>query len=206
MLLWERKHPEVTSHHHIIAPSLRAQVNVLNHHDDRELISRVVDGHPEALGDLHQRYRQRLAGFLRARLSVGADEAEDVVQDCFAALAANDCAALRRFEGRAAFYTYLCSIALRLAYRRFRRQPQIVEREDGEIPEPASDPTASEITATDVRRALDALPEQFRTALMLHHFGGMEYHEIAKLLGVPTNTVATRICRAKRRLHEILAS
>jgi RNA polymerase sigma-70 factor (ECF subfamily) len=179
----------------------------LNHHDDRKLIAQVVAGQPEALGDLHQRYRQQLAGFLRVRLNISSEEAEDIVQDTFASLLANDHAALRRYEGRAAFYTYLCAIALRLAYRRFRRQPMQVElKADREAPELAHDPTASGLTALDVRRALDVLPEQFRTALMLHHFGGMEYHEIAKLLRVPINTISTRIYRAKRRLHEMLSA
>ena len=171
---------------------------------DAQLIERLTAGDQAAFTALHQRYRGRLASFLRGRLQLGPEEAEDIVQDVFTALVANDYAALRRYEGRAAFYTYLCAIALRRAYRQYRRRPQVVDAADDALPEPADDPTDQDVTAADVRRALRALPDQFRVALMLHHFGGMEYHEIATMLGVPANTVATRICRAKRRLRELL--
>jgi RNA polymerase sigma factor (sigma-70 family) len=116
----------------------------------------------------------------------------------------NDCAALRSFEGRSSFYTYLCAIALRRLYRQRRRQLPMTDPPAEMALDPGVDRTAAELDATQVRQAMTALPEQFRTALMLHHFGGMEYHEIAELLGVPANTVATRICRAKRRLRELL--
>lgn len=154
---------------------------------------------------LDQRYRQRLHAFLRGRQQLTADDADDVVQDVFSALVTNDAAPLRAFEGRSSFYTYLCAIAIRRACRRFRRQPPVVEIADDQRPEPSTDSTDAELTGAQVRQAMSALPEQFRAALMLHHFGGMEYHEIADLLGVPANTVATRICRAKRRLKELLS-
>lgn len=172
---------------------------------DLQLIQRLTAGESTAFEQLDQRYRQRLTGFLRGRHQLALEEAEDLVQDVFAALVANECSALKSFEGRASFYTYLCAIALRRVYRRYRRQPQTVEVDADCTSEPANDPTEAETTAAQVRQAMMALPEQFRTALMLHHFGGMEYHEIADLIGVPANTVATRICRAKRRLRELLS-
>jgi RNA polymerase sigma-70 factor (ECF subfamily) len=171
---------------------------------DGQLIAQLLAGEQAAFDLLQQRYRPRLAGFLRGRLQLSAEETEDLVQDVFAALLINECAALRHYQSRASFYTYLCAIALRRVYRQHRRQPQVVDAADDAVPEPADDPTDQDLTATEVRRALRALPDQFRVALMLHHFGGMEYHEIADLLGVPANTVATRICRAKRRLRELL--
>lgn len=172
---------------------------------DLQVIGRLSTGDGAAFQILDQRYRQRLQSFLRGRQQLTAEEAEDVVQDVFTALLANDGSALRAFEGRSSFYTYLCTIALRRVYRRHRRQPLVLERDDDTPPEPAADPTDSDLTATQVRQAMAALPDQFRTPLMLHHFGGMEYHEIADLLGIPANTVATRICRAKRRLRELLS-
>jgi RNA polymerase sigma-70 factor (ECF subfamily) len=172
---------------------------------DLQVIGRLTAGDGAAFEVLDQRYRQRLHAFLRGRQQLTPEEADDVVQDVFSALVANEASALRAFEGRSSFYTYLCAIALRRSYRCHRKQPQVVDVADDQLPEPSADPTDAGLTATQVRQAMTALPEQFRTALMLHHFGGMEYHEIADLLGVPANTVATRICRAKRRLKELLS-
>jgi len=182
--------------------------------DDLQLVRAVAAGDRAAFAQLDGHYRARLTGFLQGRQQLSRDEAEDVVQDVFAALVANDCAALKSFEGRSSFYTYLCAIALRRLYRLRRKEglnagsrsagiQPAVSIEDSPH-EPAEDPREADVTAAQVRRAITALPEQFRTALMLHHFGGMEYHEIAELLGIPANTVATRICRAKRRLKELL--
>lgn len=173
--------------------------------NDFDLTQSVAAGEAGAFAQLDQRYRGRLTGFLQGRQQLSREEAEDVVQDVFAALVDKDCAALRSFEGRSSFYTYLCAIALRRLYRmRRRRIPMAEPVEDLPTREPAEDCREAEITAAQVREAMRVLPEQFRTALMLHHFGGMEYHEISELLGVPANTVATRICRAKRRLKELL--
>jgi len=93
---------------------------------------------------------------------------------------------------------------LRRLYRLRRKHLPAVDPADQPAHEPAADPREADVTAAQVRQAMTALPEQFRTALVLHHFGGLEYHEIAELLGIPANTVATRICRAKRRLKELL--
>jgi RNA polymerase sigma-70 factor, ECF subfamily len=172
--------------------------------NDLQLIQSVAAGDQSAFGALDQRYRSRLITFLQGRQQLTRDEAEDVVQDVYAALLANDCSALRSFEGRSSFYTYLCAIALRRLYRLRRKQVPVTEQVDDPVHEPGEDLREPEIDAAQVRQAMNALPEQFRTALMLHHFGGLEYHEISALLGIPANTVATRICRAKRRLKELL--
>lgn len=172
---------------------------------DSQLLAAVQAGDSAAFTVLHERYRSRLATYLRGRMDLTPETAEDVVQETFEALAARDYQALRRFEGKSAFYTYLCAIALRRVYRLHRRQPVIVDPPEEGFPEPAADDTSARLTAHDVRQALEQLPEDFRAALTLHHFGGLEYHEIAQMLGLPINTVATRICRAKKRLRELLS-
>jgi RNA polymerase sigma-70 factor, ECF subfamily len=173
--------------------------------NDLQLVQSIAAGDKTAFAALDERYRARLTGFLQGRQQLAREEAEDVVQDVFAALVDRDCAALRGFEGRSSFYTYLCAIAIRRLYRLRKKQiPTTDEPVDEPGHEPSEDGREAEITATQVHQAMTALPEQFRTALMLHHFGGLEYHEIAALLGIPANTVATRICRAKRRLKDLL--
>lgn len=172
---------------------------------DLELIQRLLGGEQAAFGILDGRYRNRLATFLRGRMQLSSEEAEDVVQDVFTALVANDCSALRRFAGRSSLYTYLCAIALRRVYRLRKRQLPVLDAAAEDLPEPSVDSTEQDLTATAVQDALKQLPDSFRVPLTLHYFSGLEYHEIATMLDVPPNTVATRICRAKRRLREILS-
>jgi len=176
----------------------------MNEHSDTQLVAAVVNGDTAAFTALHERYRARLHSYLRGRMELSPEGAEDVAQDTFAALAANDYRALRTFAGKSSFYTYLCAIAIRRVYRLHRRRPLMADPPEEGFPEPAADDTLSQVTATDVRRAVGELPEDFKAPLMLYHFGGMEYHEIAEMLQVPINTVATRICRAKKRLREAL--
>ncbi len=177
----------------------------LKHSDDGELITAALAGDEAAFSALHARHSRRLADYLAGRLSLSREEAEDVVQETWEALINHNYAALRRFEGRSKFYTYLCTIATRRAYQRQRRRPQMVDCDEADRPEPGHNPVESDLTAADVRNALKQVPEEFRTCLMLHHFGGMQYNEIAAMLGIPPNTVATRISRAKKKLAEILS-
>jgi RNA polymerase sigma-70 factor (ECF subfamily) len=56
-----------------------------------------------------------------------------------------------------------------------------------------------------VRQALDQLPEEFRTALVLKELEGLKYEEIAELQNCPIGTVRSRIFRAREELRQRLA-
>jgi RNA polymerase sigma-70 factor (ECF subfamily) len=57
----------------------------------------------------------------------------------------------------------------------------------------------------EVRRAVEALPAEFRQAVVLREMEGLSYKEIAAVTGVPVGTVMSRLARARRRLAEVLS-
>jgi RNA polymerase sigma-70 factor (ECF subfamily) len=94
-------------------------------------------------------------------------------------------------------------------YRRRSRRPETV---DLDAIEPFAvfdelqdeDPQArffDQIVDDEVLRAIDALPEQFREAVVLSDVEGMSYEEVARILGVPIGTVKSRLFRARRLLQ-----
>lgn len=70
--------------------------------------------------------------------------------------------------------------------------------------EPDMQPAWADITLADVRAAVAALEPDLREAFELHHLEGLRYRDIAPRLGVPENTVASRLFRARRALRDVL--
>lgn len=122
--------------------------------------------------------------------------ADDMVQDCLRL--ALDREAQFRGGSLAAWVFAILSNLGRSRYRAQRRAPAMVPLED--IPDEGSDP-AMRIAAF---RALEALPDEQRKALLLTAVEGFSYRETANMLGVPLGTVMSRIWRARTALAESL--
>jgi RNA polymerase sigma-70 factor (ECF subfamily) len=71
-------------------------------------------------------------------------------------------------------------------------------------PDPDPEPVWSTVSLDDVRAALALLDEPQRVVFELHYLGKMRYDQIASRLGIPSNTVATRLFRARKALRELL--
>lgn len=136
------------------------------------------------------------------RMTRNAHDAEDLVQETFLR-------AYRAFDGftpgtniRAWLYTILHRVRTD-AFRKAGRSPQTVELE-GEGPSlpPPQDALAS--GGEDLERALQALPEVFRTAVVLRDVQDFTYDEIAQILEVPVGTVMSRIHRGRALLRSAL--
>ncbi len=165
--------------------------------------------HEEVLPHLDAVYRFAL------RLSGEADVAEDLVQETFL----RAWRAFDQYEPGTRARSWLFTICRNLYLRqreRGRRHTEIVEKEA-----PRSDavinPLWSETRDTDpegrffasivddeVLRAIDALPEEYRTAVVLSDLEGMNYQEIGEVLDVPVGTVKSRLSRGRRRLQKVL--
>jgi RNA polymerase sigma factor (sigma-70 family) len=91
--------------------------------------------------------------------------------------------------------------------RRRRRRPTDALLDDAErvLPPSAAADEASEDLSDEVQGALSALPDEFRTAVVLCDVVGMSYDEIAAAQGVPVGTVRSRIHRGRRMLRTALA-
>src|SRR6266542_3141881 len=136
-------------------------------------------------------------------------DAEDVVQDAYLR-ALRFFSSLRGEDARA----WLLTIVRNTWYGRFPRHAGtgvlIVPDENADNRADASlDPEAQMIqqqTVEQVRRALEALPPDFREVLVLRELEGLSYKEIAAIVGIPLGTVMSRLARARERLAGVLVT
>ena len=143
------------------------------------------------------------------------DEAEDLTQDIFLKIFK----ALKTFDRRANFQTWIISISRNLCidhYRSVRKERQTIARDvDSNDLQPATlerGPYAQaehQDLRAQLRQALETLPMTLRTAVVLRDLQELSYQEIADRLGLPEGTVKSRINRGRielahqlRRLHE----
>ena len=137
------------------------------------------------------------------RMTHNAHDAEDLVQETF----------LRAYRGfdrfqpgtniRAWLFTILHRVRTD-AFRRAGRSPQTVEM-TGEGPAVPPPQAALASGGEDIERALQALPEVFRVAVILRDVEELSYDEIAGVLEVPIGTVMSRIHRGRALLRAALA-
>ena len=181
---------------------------------DQLLVERAQRGDKRAFELLVEKYQHKLARLV-ARLVRDPGEAEDVTQEAFI----KAYRALPSFRGDSAFYTWLYRIGINTAKNFLvatgRRAPTStgVDAEEAEgyessellhdITTPESLLLTKEI-GTTVNAAIEALPEELRSAIQLRELEGMSYEEIAKLMDCPIGTVRSRIFRAREAIAEKL--
>jgi RNA polymerase sigma-70 factor (ECF subfamily) len=180
---------------------------------DLELVRRVQRGERGAFDLLVLRYQHRVVKLV-ARLLRDPTEAEDVAQEAFV----KAYRAIGSFRGDSAFYTWLYRIAVNTARNTMasrQRRPLDYEAElseseqsvvesrmrHGDTPEAAA--LSEEIHQT-VNRAVEDLPEDLRTAIILREIEGLSYEEIAAAMDCPVGTVRSRIFRAREAIDRNL--
>jgi RNA polymerase sigma-70 factor, ECF subfamily len=181
---------------------------------DQQLVERVQRGDKRAFDLLVSKYQRKLTRLL-ARFIRDPGEVEDVAQEAFI----KAYRALPAFRGESAFYTWLYRIGINTAKNYLvaagRRAPTTTEFDseeaetfdDGDqlrdINTPESVLMSREIADT-VNAAMDALPEELRTAIQLREIEGLSYEEIAAMMNCPIGTVRSRIFRAREAIAERL--
>jgi RNA polymerase sigma-70 factor (ECF subfamily) len=175
----------------------------LHDEDDRALVARASAGDRRALDVLLDRHADRIHAVCR-RVVGNADDALDATQEAMIAVARG----IGRFDGRAAFTTWIYRIATNAALdelRRRSRRPQPRET----LPEPtaAVTPLDDRVGARlDIDAALALVPEDFRVAVVLRDLCDLDYAEIAAVLDVPPGTVRSRIARGRAALAHVLGN
>jgi len=177
---------------------------------DWQLVTRVQRGDKQAYELLVSKYQRRITRLL-SRIIRDPSDVEDVAQEAFI----KAYRALPSFRGESAFYTWLYRIAINTAKNHFaaqgRRAPTrgSAELEDAEN---SADGLALRDVATPdavllskqvgeaVNRAIERLPEDLRTAIVLRELEGMSYDEIANAMNCPVGTVRSRIFRAREAI------
>jgi len=179
------------------------------------------EGDHTAFRSLVERHERR-AYALALRVLRHEEAARDAVQEAFLRVYS----ALRRFEGRSAFGTWLHRVVLNVcldAKRRDRSSRELAWEDetttdvvDTELGLPVSVATSagaeperalmrSELRA-GLAEAIEALPEAARATLLLREVDGLSYAEIAQALQIPKGTVMSRLHYARRRVQELLMS
>jgi RNA polymerase sigma-70 factor, ECF subfamily len=186
---------------------------------DLSLVRRVQRGDKGAFDALVLKYQHKLVKLVMRYVRNPA-EAEDIAQEAFI----KAYRALPQFRGDSAFYTWLYRIAINTAknavvsrdrspieYNVDRNSTDTDESydmqgrmKDSETPEGL---VLTDEIRTTVNAAIDALPEDLRTAIVLRELEGLSYEEIAAAMACPVGTVRSRIFRAReaidRRLREV---
>lgn len=174
---------------------------------DQQLVELVQRGDKQAFGLLVSKYQRKLSRLL-SRMIRDPAEVEDVVQEAFI----KAYRALSSFRGESAFYTWLYRIGIntaknylvslgRRASSRADIQTEDAEGfEEAELLRDIDTPERlmmSRQVVEAVDAAMDELPEELRTAIVLREIEGLSYEEIAEAMNCPIGTVRSRIFRAR---------
>jgi RNA polymerase sigma-70 factor (ECF subfamily) len=176
---------------------------------DEQVVERVLAGETAAFEVLMRRYNQRLYRVARAILRDDA-EAEDVMQDAYVRAYQH----LSQFAGRARFSTWLTRIAVHEALARQQRRSRVSDMDaitaaNGEITVPASSPDPEFLASRgETRRLLEAailaLPEAYRSVLVLRDVEEMNTAEAAACLELTEENLKVRLHRARALLRKEL--
>jgi RNA polymerase sigma-70 factor (ECF subfamily) len=176
---------------------------------DEDIVARIRSGDVSLFEVLMRRHNQRVYRAARAIVR-REDEAEDVMQDAYVRAFEH----LHEFEGRARFATWITRIAVHEALARTRRarrfEPLSADSEEAAMsthrsPSPEQQASDGEMRAL-LEPAIDALPDDFRAVFVLRAVEELSGAETAEILGIPEETVKTRLFRARGRLQELLLS
>src|SRR5688572_22300072 len=180
--------------------------------EDRELVEKAKTGDRRAFGKLVEKYQRRVYslafGILRQR-----EDAWDVAQEAFVKAYKK----LDRFEGTAAFYTWLYRITYNLSIDTLREKArrETVDLDEGRKLEEAleTDQTPAEhpdqmAQRKELHRVLQAamskLSDKHRAIIVLREVEGLSYEEMAEVLGISKGTVMRRLFHGRENLEALV--
>ena len=179
------------------------------HQLDLELVRRVQRGDSAAFDLLVRKYQHRIIALI-GRYIHDWSECQDVAQDTFM----RAYRAMGNFRGDAQFYTWLHRIAVNTAKNHLVAHKRRPPTDDVDASDAEQYDSGSRLRDTDtperelmrqelertVMKAVDALPEELRTAITLREVEGLSYDEIAQKMDCPIGTVRSRIFRAREAI------
>ena len=187
--------------------------------DDAVLVEQCRRGDSAATEKLILKYQNRIYNAI-LKICANADDAAELTQDTFVKVIEN----IDRFEARSSFYTWAFRIAVNLTLNYCQRKAKLglvsLDAEDNEYngqakqalkeflsddssPDPAAVAANKELCRLAVS-ALMKLDEAQRTVVVLRDIEGMNYAQIAEVLGIELGTVRSRLSRARSNLREIM--
>lgn len=172
---------------------------------DEALLAFIAAGDKNAMRTLFARHSTRVFRFL-LRIVENTATAEDLVSETFIEVWRQ----AGRFEGRSKGSTWLLGVARHKALSSLRQRR--FDRLDGDavalVPDPSDGPEADaerQSRAATLRDCLRQLPPAQRELLDLIYYHEQSVADVAQIVGVPENTVKTRVFYARKRLAEVMA-
>ena len=180
---------------------------------DLALIRRVQQGDRSAFDLLVVKYQHKIVKLIM-RYVRDSSEALDVAQEAFM----KAYRAAPSFRGDSAFYTWLYRIAINTAKNHIVAAGRKPLQYDLDTQDPEHSAVLSDLRDLDtpeglaqseeiretINRAINALPEELRTAILLREIEGMSYEEIAETMECPVGTVRSRIFRAREAIDKAI--
>ena len=198
-------------------PDLKNIKLILSQETDVEIVMRCQVGDKDAFQELVKRFQKNVFALLY-QLAPEWRDLNDLSQEVFIRVYRG----IHNLRNPKIFRSWLNQIVLNLFYDELRKRPrriktvsmdQSYEDDSGESEfykeikdsKLKPDELISNLETRDaIKAAMAQLPEQFRTAIVLRELQGLQYEEIAELLGCALGTVKSRIWRARERLQVIL--
>lgn len=175
---------------------------------DEMLISRFQSGDENAYVELVNRYKDKLTNFVFYFLK-DEEHSEDIVQETFIRLYEKK----HYYKEIAKFSTWIYTIARNLANTELRKKSRTKimylsqmsnYKKDYDLK--SSDPELNmnienEFLMKEIHAAIDKLPENYKSVIILRDIQGLDYEQISNIIGVPLGTVKSRINRARLQLQ-----
>lgn len=171
--------------------------------NDAELVRRSLLGDLTAFEALVEEY-QRVLFTVAYRMLGDYEDARDATQNTFIKVFQK----LDTFDQQQRFFSWIYRILVNECLNARRGRPLEVERGDREAPDShrPDEPLDAAERRLSVRRAVLALPHDYKEVIVLRHFGGLSYEEMAEALQIPVRTVKSRLYTARQRLMEALSA
>jgi RNA polymerase sigma-70 factor (ECF subfamily) len=165
-----------------------------------QILARARQGDHDALTALYNEHAEAVYE-VAVYLTESSADAQDIVQDVFIGLPE----AIRTYEGRGGFGSWLRTVAVRTALTKLRQRRRLREISLGFNRRGTSMAPAGHIDRIELERAVSSLPEKLRIVVVLKEIQGFSHKEIAEFLGIRPSTSAARLSRAREQLREMLS-
>jgi RNA polymerase sigma-70 factor (ECF subfamily) len=186
--------------------------------DDSVLVHQCTQGDSAAMERLILKYQNRIYNVI-LKICANIDDAAELTQDTFVKVIEN----IDKFQGKSSFYTWAFRIAVNLTLNYCKRNAKLVFRSldaeqdpdsrapkmlkefltDDSFPDPAVVAQNSELCRL-IQDALLKLDDEQRIVIVLRDIEGMDYAQIAEVLGIELGTVKSRLSRARSNLKDIM--
>ncbi len=170
---------------------------------DYRLMERVKNGDMLAFNQIVDKYKNRLMNVI-VRMVQETEQAEDIVQETFLRVYQHR----DSFDFRHCFSTWLYTIALNLARNELRKRKRFkffdIFDLQGKEAEIAVEMELPSNLPQAIEKALETLPEKYKTAFVLRDIQELPYEEVAQIMNIPLGTVKSRVNRARAILKEKL--